>query len=137
MPYRHPELDGGLEVIEDGAPLAFIVGAAAMALVHDDKVKEGGATLPEGWRILADNFYSLTLFAVLTSQTPWLGFTCRDSFRLVRPHERLEDGEEQRSMPQKPTPLLGVGEADGEVAGVLLRLQHNTAGSDRDHAVVT
>ena len=42
---RHAELVGGLEVLEDLAPVALVAGAAAMALVHDDQVEEVGRVL--------------------------------------------------------------------------------------------
>jgi len=36
------ELNGGGEVLEDGPPVAFVVGAAAMAFVDDDEIKKVG-----------------------------------------------------------------------------------------------
>jgi hypothetical protein len=38
-------LDGRGEVVENGAPGGFVVGAAAMALVDDDQVEEVGRVL--------------------------------------------------------------------------------------------
>src|SRR5271157_34800 len=37
---RHAELVGGLEVVQDLAPVAFIAGAAAVAFVNDNQVKK-------------------------------------------------------------------------------------------------
>ena len=37
---RHAELEGGLEIFQDVAPVALVAGAAAVALVHDDEVEE-------------------------------------------------------------------------------------------------
>ena len=66
------ELHGGGEVVEDAAPVAFVVGAAAMALVDDDEVEEVRRILAEIGRGLAV---------------------------LRRPaHEGLEDGEEQAAV---------------------------------------
>src|SRR5205085_905451 len=36
----HAKLIGRLEVVENLAPVALVVGTAAMALVHDDEVEE-------------------------------------------------------------------------------------------------
>src|ERR1019366_2014315 len=36
------ELHGGGEVFQDSTPVAFAVGAAAMALVNDDEIEEVG-----------------------------------------------------------------------------------------------
>jgi hypothetical protein len=63
------QLHGGGEVLQDAAPRALVVGAAAVALVHDDEVEELRWVLAEVGRGLAV---------------------------LERPaHEGLEDGEEQ------------------------------------------
>jgi fructoselysine-6-P-deglycase FrlB-like protein len=35
-----PKLHGRREVVEDGAPVALVIGAAPVALVHDDEVEE-------------------------------------------------------------------------------------------------
>ena len=66
------ELHGGREVVEDAAPVAFVVRAAAMALVDDDEVEEVRRILAEVGRRLA----------VLRRTA----------------HERLEDGEEQAAV---------------------------------------
>ena len=42
----HAELVGGLEVLEDLAPVALVAGAAAVALVDDDQVEEVGREFP-------------------------------------------------------------------------------------------
>ena len=47
------ELHGGGEVIQDAAPVAFVVGAAAMALVNDDEIEEVRRILAEIRRRLA------------------------------------------------------------------------------------
>ena len=47
------ELHGGREVVEDAAPVAFVVRAAAMALVDDDEVEEVRRILAEVGRGLA------------------------------------------------------------------------------------
>ena len=66
------ELHGGGEVVQDAAPVALVVGAAAMALVDDDEVEEVRRILAEIGRGLAV---------------------------LRRPaHEGLEDGEEQAAV---------------------------------------
>ncbi len=44
---RHAELEGRLEVFEDGAPRAGVARAAAVALVHDHQVEEVGGKRPE------------------------------------------------------------------------------------------
>ena len=41
----HADLEGGLEVFEDLAPVALVAGAAAVALVDDDQVEEVGRVL--------------------------------------------------------------------------------------------
>src|ERR1035438_2727014 len=63
------ELNSGSKILHDAAPIAFIVGPAAMALVDNDEIKEI-------WRVLAEIWRG---FAVLRRTT----------------HEGLEDGEEQ------------------------------------------
>jgi hypothetical protein len=66
------ELHGGREVVQDAAPVALVVRAAAMALVDDDEVEEVRRILAEVGRRLAV---------------------------LGRPaHEGLEDGEEQAAV---------------------------------------
>ena len=47
------ELHGGGEVVHDAAPVAFIVGPAAMALVDDDEIEEIGRIVAEIGRRLA------------------------------------------------------------------------------------
>ena len=44
---RHAELECRLEVLQDLAPVAFVPGAAAMALVHDDEVEEVAREFPD------------------------------------------------------------------------------------------
>ena len=66
------ELHGGSEVFEDAAPVAFVVCAAAMALVDDDEIEEVGRIFAEVGRGLA-------------------------VFRRAA-HEGLEDGEEQAAV---------------------------------------
>ena len=44
---RHAELHRRREVVEDAAPVALVVGAAAVALVDDDEVEEVGRVLAE------------------------------------------------------------------------------------------
>ena len=66
------ELHGGSEVIEDAAPVALVVCAAAMALVDDDEIEEVGRILAEVGRG----------FAVLRRTA----------------HEGLEDGEKQAAV---------------------------------------
>ena len=66
------ELHGGGEVVEDAAPVALVVRAAAMALVDDDEVEEVGRILAEVGRGLA----------VLRRAA----------------HEGLEDGEEEAAV---------------------------------------
>ena len=41
----HPELEGGLEVVQDLPPGALVSGATPVALVHDDQVEEVGRIL--------------------------------------------------------------------------------------------
>ena len=47
------ELHGGREIFEDVAPVAFVVRAAAMALVDDDEVEEVRRIVAEVGRGLA------------------------------------------------------------------------------------
>ena len=42
----HAQLVGGLVVIQNFTPTAFVAGTAAVALVDDDQVKEVGGILP-------------------------------------------------------------------------------------------
>ena len=41
----HPKLKGGLEVLQDLPPTAFVPGTPPMALVNDDQVEEVGRIL--------------------------------------------------------------------------------------------
>ena len=50
---RQPELHGGREVVQDGAPVALVIRAAAMAFVDDDEVEEVGRVVAEARRGLA------------------------------------------------------------------------------------
>ena len=46
----HPELEGGLEILQDFPPTALVPGTAPVALVHDDEVEEVGRILAvEPW----------------------------------------------------------------------------------------
>src|ERR1700731_3429180 len=36
----HPELESGLEILQDLAPVAFVARAASVALVNDDEVEK-------------------------------------------------------------------------------------------------
>ena len=66
------ELHGRLEIFQDAAPIAFVVGATAMAFIHDDEVEKVRRILAEVRRRLAI-----------------LGWAA---------HEGLEDGEEQAAV---------------------------------------
>ncbi len=48
-----PELNSGSEVFHDAAPIAFVIGPAAMAFVDDDEIEEVGWILAEVGRGLA------------------------------------------------------------------------------------
>ena len=73
------ELHRGCEVFQDAAPVAFIIGAAAMALVNDDEIKKIRWIFPEVRR-----------------RMPFLGWAA---------HKCLEDGEENTAV-LRHAPLL-------------------------------
>ena len=105
------ELHGGREIFHDGAPVAFVVGAAAVTLIDNDQVK--------------------VIFWVAAK----IGGLARPA------HKGLEDGEEDASVgghPAKPADLVGFDAHQGVfgegVEGVKSLVGQDVAVRQEQHA---
>ncbi len=97
-------MHGGCEVVEDAAPVAFVVGAAAVAFVNDDEVEEVRLVLAE-----------------VRARPPLVHLPVRAQLRRQGEagHERLEDREEDLPVLRDLSPLFnGVGLDADEVVFV-------------------
>jgi hypothetical protein len=68
------ELHGGLEVLQDAAPVALVVGAAPVALVDDDEIEEVRRIVAEvGRRLPSASRPVMKVWKIVKKMLPFFG----------------------------------------------------------------